>query len=85
MVLVPKEHRVSGSYVLLVVVVANNLHIVETELDFDTFIGRGEETQSVEGKLKLRTDANEDAAFGFYTILPAELQSQDVFILVRLE
>lgn len=58
---------------LLVVVVANNLHIVHTELDFDTLIGRGKETQSVESKLELWTDTDEDAALGLYTILPAEL------------
>lgn len=58
---------------LLVVVVANNLHIIETELDFDTLVGRGEETESVEGELELGTDANEDAALGLYAVLPAEL------------
>ena len=73
MFLVIKEHRVSGAYVLLVVVVANNLHLVETELDFDTLIGWGEETESVEGELELGTDANEDAALGLYTVLPTEL------------
>lgn len=71
--LVLKEHRISGAYVLLVVVVANNLHIVQTELDFDTLVGRDEETESVESKLELRTDSNEDAALGLYTVLPAEL------------
>ncbi len=58
---------------LLVVVMANNLHIIKTELDFDTLVGRGEETQSVEGKLELGTDADKDAALGLYAILPAEL------------
>lgn len=72
-VLVLKEHRVCGAYVLLVVVVANNLHIVETELNFDTLVGRGEETEGVEGELELWTDADEDAALGLYTVLPAEL------------
>lgn len=72
-ILVLEEHRVSGAYVLLIVVVANNLHIVETELDFDTLVGWGKETQSVEGKLKLRTDTDEDAALGLYAVLPAEL------------
>lgn len=71
--LVSKEHRVSGAYVLLVVVVANNLHIVQTELDFDAFVGRDEETQGVEGELKLGADPNEDAALGLYAVLPAEL------------
>lgn len=84
-VLVLKEHRVCGSYVLLVVVVANNVHMVETELDFDTLVGRGEETKSVEGKLKLGADTDEDASLGFDAILPAELQSQDVFVLIRLQ
>lgn len=68
-----EEHRVGGAYVLLVVVVTDNLYIIETELDFDTLIGRGEETESVEGKLELGTDADEDAALGLYTGLPAEL------------
>ena len=58
---------------LLVVVVANNLHVVETELDFDALVGRGEETEGVEGELELGTDADEDAALGLYTVLPAEL------------
>lgn len=71
--LVPKEHRISGAYVLLVVVVANDLHVVQTELDFDAFVGGDEETESVESKLKLGTDSDEDAAFGLYAVLPAEL------------
>lgn len=70
---------------LLVVVVADNLHMVETEVDSDALIRRRQETQRVEGKLKLRTNANEDAALGLGTILPAELQSQDVLVLVRLQ
>lgn len=70
---VPEEHRVGGTYMLLVVVVANNLHVVQTELDFDAFIRRGEETESVEGELELRTDSDEDAALGLYTVLPAKL------------
>lgn len=73
MFMVMKQHRVGGSYVLLVVVVANNLHLVDTEMDSDTLIGWGEETESVEGELELGTDADEDAALGLYTILPAEL------------
>ena len=84
-VLVLEEHRVGGAYVLLVVVVANDLHIVQTELDFDALIGRGEETEGVEGELELGTDADEDAALGLYTVLPAELEGQDVFVLVRLQ
>lgn len=80
-----KEHRVSGAYVLLVVVVANDLHVVGTELDLDPLVGRGEEAERVEGELKLGTDADEDAALGLYTVLPAELESQDVFVLVGLQ
>lgn len=53
--------------------VANDLHVIEAELDFDSLIGRGEETESVEGKLELGADADEDAAFGLDAILPAEL------------
>lgn len=83
--LVLKEHGVCGAYVLLVVVVANNLHMVETELDFDTFVGRVEETESVEGELELGADTDEDASLGLYAVLPAELQCQDVFVLVRLQ
>lgn len=71
--LVPEEHRVGGAYVLLVVVVANDLHVVEAELDFDTLVGRGEETEGVEGELELGADADEDAALGLYAVLPAEL------------
>lgn len=69
---------------LLVVVVADNLHMVETEVDSNTLIRRRQETQCVEGKLKLWTDTNEDAALGLGAILPAELQRQDVLVLVRL-
>lgn len=65
--------------------VANNLHVVETELDFDTLIGWGEETQGVEGELELGADADEDASLGLYAVLPAELQRQDVFVFVRLQ
>lgn len=68
-----KKHRVSGAYVFLIVVVANNLHIVQTELDFDALVGRDKETESVKGKLEFRADPNEDAALGLYSILPAEL------------
>lgn len=53
--------------------VAHNLHIIEAELDFDPLVGWGEETESVERKLKLRTDTEEDAALGLYAVLPAEL------------
>lgn len=83
--LVFKEHRVCGAYVLLVVVVANNLHVVETELDFDALVGWGEETQGVEGELELGADADEDASLRLYAVLPAELQRQDVFVLVWLQ
>lgn len=72
-ILVSKEHRVSGAYVFLVVVVANNLHIVQTELDFNALVGRDEETESVESELELRADPNEDAALGLNAVLPAEL------------
>lgn len=72
-VLVLEEHRVGGAYVLLVVVVANDLHVVETELDSDAFVGRGEETEGVEGQLELGADADEDAPLGFNAVLPAEL------------
>lgn len=59
--------------------------MVETELDFDTLVGRVEETESVEGELELGADTDEDASLGLYAILPAELQRQDVFVLVRLQ
>lgn len=65
--------------------VANDLHVVETELDFDALVGWGEETQSVEGELELGADADEDASLGLYAVLPAELQRQDVFVFVRLQ
>lgn len=71
--MVLKEHRVCGAYVLLIVVVANDLHVVETELDFDALVARGEETESVKGELELGADANEDASLGLYAVLPAEL------------
>lgn len=58
---------------LLVVVVANDLHMVQTELDFDALVGRGEETEGVEGELELGADANEDASLGLDAVLPAEL------------
>lgn len=37
--LVLNKHRVGGAYMFLVVMVANNLHVVETELDFDALVG----------------------------------------------
>lgn len=58
---------------LLVVVVTDNIHLIDTEEHFDTLIGWDQETQGIKGKLKFRTDTNEDAAFGFNTILPTEL------------
>lgn len=70
---------------LLVVVVADDLHVVETELDSDALIGRRQETQRVKGELELGADADEDAALGLGAVLPAELQRQDVFVLVRLQ
>lgn len=57
----------------LIVVVTDNLHVVQTELHFNALIWRGEETKGVKGELKLRTDADEDAAFRLYAVLPAEL------------
>lgn len=71
--LVLKQYRVRGADVLLVVVVANNLHVVKTELDSDTLVGWGEETEGVEGKLELGADTDEDASLGLYAVLPAEL------------
>lgn len=65
--------------------VANNLHVIKTELDFDTLIGGSEETESVEGELELRTDSNKDASLWLYTILPAKLKPQDVFVLIWLQ
>lgn len=53
--------------------VANNLHVVKTELDSDTLVGWGEETEGVEGKLELGADTDEDASLGLYAVLPAEL------------
>lgn len=84
LVLVPEQHRIRGPYVLLVVVMANNLHIVETELDFDPLIGWGQKTEGVQGKLKLWTDTHEDAALCLNPFLPAELESQDMSVLIRL-
>lgn len=72
-VLVLEEHRICGADVLLIVVVANDLHVVETELDFDALVARGEETESVKGELELGADAYEDASLGLYAVLPAEL------------
>ena len=69
---------------LLGVVVADDVHLVQAELDLDALVGRGEETQGVEGELELGADADEDAAFGLDAVLPAELQRQDVLVLVRL-
>lgn len=71
--MVLQQHGVGGADVLLVVVVANNLHVIKTELDSDTLVGWGEEAEGVEGKLKLRADTNEDASLGLYAVLPAEL------------
>ena len=57
----------------LVVVVADNLHVIDTEGHFDSFVWWGEETQGVKGEFKFWTDANEDAAFRFDAIFPAKL------------
>jgi len=70
--------------VLLVIVVANDLHVVQTELDLDVLVGRAQETQGVQRKLKLGADAHEDAALGLDAVLPAELQCHDVLVLVGL-
>lgn len=63
---------------------ADYLHLIQAEWHFHAFIGGGQETECVEGKLKLRTDANENATFGFDPVLPAELKGQDVFVVIRL-
>lgn len=47
--------------------------MVKTELESDTLVGRGEETEGVEGKLELGADTDEDASLGLYAVLPAEL------------
>lgn len=74
-ILVSDEDRVSRSYVLLVVVMAHNLHVVKTERHFDALVRRGDETQGVQGKLKLWAHTYEDAALGFDPVLPAKLKS----------
>lgn len=74
-ILVSDKHRVRGSYVFLVVVMAHNLHIVETERQSNTLVRGSDEAQCVQGKLKLRAHTNKDAAFGLYPVLPAELKS----------
>lgn len=69
---------------LLVVVVTDDLQLVDAEGDFDSLVWRREETQSVQRELKLRAHADEDASFGLDSILPAELQSQNVLVLIWL-
>lgn len=69
---------------LLVVVVTDDLQLVDAEGDFDSLVWRREETQSVQSELKLRAHADEDASFGLDSILPAELQSQNVLVLIWL-
>lgn len=53
--------------------VADNLHLIETEGHFNSLVRWGEETQGVKSKFKFWTDTNEDAAFRFDAIFPAEL------------
>lgn len=67
------KNRVGCSNVFLIVMVADNLHLIETEGHFNSFVRWVEETQGVKGKFKFWTDANEDAAFRFDAIFPAEL------------
>lgn len=69
---------------LLVVVVTDDLHLVDAEGDLDSLVWRREETQSVQSKLKLRAHTHEDASFGLDSILPAELQSHNVLVLIWL-
>ena len=83
-VLVSDQHGVGGADVLLVVVDADNLHVVQAELNLDTLVGGAQEAEGVEGELKLRTDPDEDAALGLESFLPAELEGHDVLVLVRL-
>ncbi len=78
------EHRIGGADVLLVVVVTDDLQLVDAEGDFDSLVRRREEAQGVQSELKLRTHAEEDASFGLDAILPAELQSHNVLVLIGL-
>ena len=49
----------------------------------DLLIGR-EEDQGVEGHFELRTDPDEGAAHRLHQVLPAELQVQDMVVLIWL-
>jgi len=80
-----EQHGVRGADVLLVVVVANDLHVVGAELDLDALVGRAEEAERVEGELELGAHAHEDAALRLDAVLPAELEGQDVLVLVGLQ
>lgn len=83
-VLIFHKDGICSPYVLLVIVVADNLHIIKVEGHPDAFVWRGKETQGIQGKLKLWADTDENAPFGLDPILPAELQSQDVLVLIWL-
>ena len=83
-VLVSDQHWVGGADMLLVVVDADDLHVVQAELNLDALVWGAQETEGVEGELKLRTDPDEDAALGLEAFLPAELQGHDVLVLVGL-
>lgn len=81
---VSNKNRISCPYVFLVVMVADDLYNVQAKRHLDSFVGRCQKTQGVKGKFKFRAHTDEDAPFGFNAILPAELQGQEVFVLVRL-
>lgn len=78
------KDRIGSAYVLLVVVVTDYLHLVDVKGHFHSLVRGREKTQCVQGKLKLRAHTNKDASFGFNAILPTELESQHVFVFIRL-
>jgi len=78
------KNRIGSAYVLLVVVVTDYLHLIFIKGDFHSLVWGREETQCVQGKLKLWAHTNKDASFGFNSVLPTELESHHVFVLIRL-
>lgn len=82
---VSDEDRIRGADVHVTVVVAHDVNLVKAKGDPESLVAWAQEAEGVHGELELGADAHKDAALRFHAALPAELQWQHVFILVRLD